>query len=184
MAALIVLNVDELTEEIPALTSSFAGLMQESIVMCLEHNSHSSGVNCDVKDMENHIANAEIIWNRPYSERIRRAFGGVRNAVERAGEGVAFLTVMAMTEYTVIERSSIGEGIDFWLGRAEDIDEFGFQRDARLEVKGISSAKEESTIIRETRKGIAQTKRSDHTGLPAYVIVSEFSRPVVYMVLR
>ena len=184
MSAPIVLNVDDLTEDIPALTRSFAGLMQEAIVMCLEHSGHASGVNGDLRDLENRIADVEIKWNGHYSERIQRAFGTVRNAVERAGEGIAFLTVLALTEYTVIERSSIGDGIDFWLGRNEDFDAFGFQRDARLEVKGISSAKEDSVIIREVRKGIEQTKRSDHTGLPAYVIVAEFSRPVVFMVLR
>ena len=102
----------------------------------------------------------------------------------KGGEGIAFLTIIAFTEYTVIERSQIGEGIDFWLARKEDVDEFSFQRDARMEVKGITEAEYESQIIGQVRNGIEQSKGSDDTGLPAYIIVTEFSRPVVYMVQR
>ena len=115
------------------------------------------------KDLEETLDTVEIKWKNSYSERIRRAFGEPRNAAERAGEGIAILTILAFTKYTAIERAPIGSGFDFWLGLREDADSFIFQRDARMEVKGVSDAEFPSEITREVRKGIKQTKRSDNT---------------------
>ena len=184
MASRTILDLDQLTIEIPALTESFAGQMQTAILMCFQPHCHSSGILCDLKDLEETLDTVEIKWKNSYSERIRRAFGEPRNAAERAGEGIAILTILAFTKYTAIERAPIGSGFDFWLGLREGADSFIFQRDARLEVKGVSDAEFPSEITREVRKGIKQTKRSDNTWLPAFVIVTEFSRPVIYMVQR
>ena len=184
MADPTVLDVDQLTIDVPALTTSFAKQMQEAIVMCLEPHSHASGVSCDLKDLEETLAGIEIRWMKSYSERIKRAFGEPRNAAERAGEGIAILTILAFTEYTAIERAPIGSGFDFWLGCKKDADRFIFQGEARMEAKGLSDAEFPSEITRVVRKGIEQTKRSDSTGLPAFVLATEFSRPVIYMVQR
>jgi len=56
-------------------------------------------------------------------------------------------------------------------------DEHGiFQRSARLEASGIFRGSEAIIKARVNQK-LAQTKPSDHVGLPAYVAVVEFSSP-------
>ncbi|MDE2949390.1 MAG: hypothetical protein OXT68_01370 [Chloroflexota bacterium] len=178
----IVLNVDDLTEDIPALTSSFARLMQEAIVMCMMPHNHASGVLCNLQDLESVLEEVRIDWKTSYSERIRRAFGAPRNAAERAGEGIAILTILALTEYTVFERAPIGNGFDFWLSRNDEDDQFPFQYEAGLEAKGLSHAQYPSQIVRAVNDGIDQIKNSDNADLPAWVLATEFSRPVIYLV--
>ncbi len=95
-----------------------------------------------------------------YSERIRRSFGTAANAAERAGEGIAILTILARTDYTVVERARIGDGFDFWLGRSDEDDQFPFQNEAGLEAKGRSHAQYISQIVRAVNDGIAQIRKS------------------------
>ena len=182
MTQTVILDLDDLTTDIPALTDSFAKQMQEAVVMCMTPHHHSSGVAGDIRDLDTVLAEFQIKWTTSYSERAKRAFGDARNAAERAGEGIAILTVLALTEYTVIERAPIGGGFDFWLSRRDDDDTFLFQRDAGLEVKSLSDAKYNSEIVRAVRRGIDQAQRANHAKLPLLVLAAEFSRPVIYMV--
>ena len=177
----IILDLDDLNTDIPALTYSFATQMKEAVVMCMTPHSHTSGIVCSLRDFERQIAEVHIRWKTMYSERIRRAFGTATNAAERAGEGIAILTILARTDYTVIERARIGDGFDFWLGLSDD-DQFPFQHEAGLEAKGLSNAQYPSQIVRAVNDGIDQIRASDNADLPAWVLAIEFSRPVIYMV--
>jgi len=150
--------------------------------MCMTPHNHASGVACNLRDLDQLLGEVKIKWQTLYSERIRRAFGEARNAAERAGEGIAILTILARTDYTVIERARIGDGFDFWLSRSDDDDEFLFQYEAGLEAKGLSYAQYPSQIAGAVNDGIGQIKKSDNADLPAWVLATEFSRPVIYMV--
>ena len=178
----IILDLDDLTTDIPALTDSFATQMQEAVVMCMTPHSHTSGILCNLRDFDQVHSEVKIIWKTLYSERIKRAFGTPRNAAERAGEGIAILTVLARTNYTVIERARIGDGFDFWLSPSDDDDRFPFQYEAGLEAKGLSCAQYPSQIVRAVNDGIDQIRNSKNANLPAWVLATEFSRPVIYMV--
>jgi hypothetical protein len=52
-----------------------------------------------------------------------------------------------------------------------------FQRMARLEVSGIRKGSR-SQINARVKQKTEQTRASDAEGLPAYIIVVEFSRPI------
>lgn len=187
MTDFIALKVDALTEyasegKVPALTRSFAGLMEEAIVMCMREHHHLSGIPCDIKDFTEVLARAEIVWVKEFTDRIARAFGSTSRAAELAGEGIAILTILAMTDYTIIERSIKGTGVDFWLGNIGSSTEEIVQRAARMEVKGRTQIESDGKIRSAVRKGMKQTVRSAATKLPVCVILTEFSRPVVYMV--
>ena len=179
------LDLEQLFEDLTGITEWLAGSCYEAILICLEHHGHESGVQSDLNSLEEKLAALEIVWTRQIDEKTRRAWGDPRNAVEDAAVGIAHLIIPKFTEYTVIERSNIGEGIDYWLGYKEDTDKFMFQRKARLEVSGILLDKQyPSQIKQRVRKRTEQTKQSDRSGLPAYVIVVEFGQPAVYMVKR
>lgn len=182
MAASIVLNVDDLTTDIPALTRSFAGLMQEAIAMCMREHNHLPGVSCDLRDFATVLARAEVVWTNEFTDRIAKAFGSTANAAELAGEGMAILTIIAMTDYTIVERSIKGSGVDFWLGHIEDTTEKTIQRAARMEVKGRTRIESDGRIHSAVRAGMKQTTRSAATKLPVCVVLTEFSRPIIYMV--
>ena len=182
MTEMVILDLDQLNEEIPALTNDFAGYLRQAILMCLQEHFHSSGVACSIKGLSRTIAAAEILWSGEFSTRIARLFGAPANAAEYAGEGIAILTILTTTDYTILERSNKGTGIDFWLGHRGASSEENFQRSARMEAKGRTRLDRESQIRSEVRKGLIQAGRSDDTNLPVYVILTEFSRPIIYMV--
>ena len=182
MAETVVLDLDDLTTDIPALTASLAIHMQEAVVMCMNPHNHVPGVLCAVRDLDDELDTVRIQWKLSYSELIRRAFGNTRNAAEKAGEAIAILTVTAFTDYTVVERARIGDGFDFWISRNDDDHDFLFQQTIGLECKGLSNASYPSEIVAAVNRGIKQIKESPNAKFPALVLATEFSRPVVYMV--
>ncbi|BAU14873.1 hypothetical protein LEP3755_54280 [Leptolyngbya sp. NIES-3755] len=92
-------------------------------------------------------------------------------------QGVAFLLILQLTDLTVIERSRKGTGFDYWLGSQDSATTLPFERMARLEVSGIRRGNRGQVNTRVKQK-IEQTRTSDAQGLPAYIIVVEFSRPI------
>jgi hypothetical protein len=74
-----------------------------------------------------------------------------------------------------VERSAKGTGIDYWVGDGRD--ERGiFQRAARLEVSGILKGDKAKIAARFAQK-TSQTRRSDKSEMPAYVVIVDFGGP-------
>jgi len=82
--------------------------------------------------------------------------------------------VVALTEYTVVERARKGPGFDYWLGKKDSVAPL-FQDKARLEVSGLRRGDDRSLESRVRRKA-KQIEASDR-GLPGLVAVVEFSSP-------
>ena len=181
MTEIIVLDLDKLSTGIPAVTPGFAMVMQEVVAMCMALRGHSTGVLCELRNLEVVLDEVRIVWNISYSERIRQGLTP-DEAAERAGEGIAILSVMSRTKYTVFERATIGNGYDFWLSQSDRDEQFPFQHEAGLEAKGLSYARYPSQIVRMVNVGLDQIMESPNADLPAWVVATEFSRPVVYMV--
>ena len=104
------------------------------------------------------------------------------------GAGVAILVILAFTEYTVLRRMDIDEktGMDYWLSKnanLSDLTENFLLGDARLEVAGRRPASTKS-IEKLVRDKLERSSRSDNTGKLAYVVVLEFSKPLVYFETR
>jgi hypothetical protein len=80
---------------------------------------------------------------------------------------------------TVLERSRKGTGFDWWLASQDNL----LQAAARLEVSGImrGSAKRINGRLKER---MAQTERSDPSGLTAYVAIVEFGGPTARVLRR
>lgn len=158
------------------LSPGFRLYIEEAARFCLDYNNHLDG---KMLEVDGHyqgrfelrwIALARDYWN---------SFSDHQAAVEHAAYGIAFLLMLALTEHRVIQRSAKGTGFDFWLGKRGVP---GFQSHARLEVSGI--------LLRPSRVGSrgaekqVQSRRSDSTGLPAYVVIVEFSCPKSRITLR
>lgn len=176
------LDLESLFSELPVMTDWYAGECYSALLVCLEHNNHRSGTEADLRDLNEMLARLELVWKKPIDDNDRRNWGGPSNAAERAGEGMAWLIIHRFTDYTVIRRSLKKTGVDFWLGNKEDVEKLVFQDKARMEAKGRTELKYDRQIQRVVNKALEQTEQSDNTKLPAYIVVTEFSRPVIYLV--
>ena len=151
---------------------SYGANLAEAAGVCLESQGHDQGVKIQVRG--HIVGDYSVEWPT-----IPEEHQGFRNdepkATEEGASGVAILLVELKTQYSVIEISRKGTGIDYWLGDSSDVT---FQYKARMEVSGIRKGNPSEVNARVNQK-LNQTKASDdlYGNLPAYVIVVEFGTP-------
>lgn len=184
MTETVVLDLDKLNQALPRVRASLINYIYDAAVYLLHHHRHETGLCCEIRSLDEKLNDAKLVWSRPYAEEMINTFGDTDYAVEFAAEAVACLTIRATTKYTAIKRSQRYDGVDFWLAESEDLDRFPFQFAARMESKGITKARYPSDIKAKVDEGIIQSKRSDESLLPVYIIVTDFGEPVIVKVQR
>lgn len=180
------LHLDSLTSGIPALTFSRANSHREACIWCLVECNHSNGVGLETtqpntKDKIEY----SISWNEESVDlsAIQRAYNE-DDGPEDGAVAIALLIVREFTDYTALKRSVTKTGIDYWLCYKSGSSQIFGKESARLEVSGILKENAGNTVKRRRKKKIDQTKQSDDTLFPVYVVVVEFSKPKAEMVLR
>ncbi len=171
------LILSELEEGMPGMTPEGGRCLAQAASICLEDQKHTSGVQLSV-DGDFSLA-FRLIWDVT-TDQMRRSWDDPDFTAEQGAYAIAALLISHLTGLTVFERSRKGTGIDYWLGSDGDI---LFQKKARLEVSGILRGGE-TEIRARLRQKKEQTKRSDGTALPAYVIIVEFGEPSAKVVKR
>ncbi|QDU42270.1 hypothetical protein Mal52_07260 [Symmachiella dynata] len=166
------LDLHLLGGKIPGLTDSLGQMHAEAAAVCLEHNEHAQGVSLLVKGDSQIFP---LSWPK-VTHQMLRAYADLQDATEMGACGIAILLIMEMTDLTVVERSWKGTGFDYWLGRSDEHDGLPFQNRARLEVSGLLDGSD-SRLTSRVRQKLEQTKISDSTRLPAFVIVVDFGPP-------
>ena len=117
-------------------------------------------------------------------EAINRAYNK-DDGPEQGAEAIAFLLIKERTDYTAIRRSITATGIDYWLGYKIDSQHQLFSRaSARLEVSAILRQTATNNPKYRVQTKLEQTKQSDYTSFPAYVVVVEFSQPLSKVTVR
>jgi hypothetical protein len=169
-----VLNLQSLNQGLPAITPAFGAAIAEAGAICLTNEAHEPGVTLKVEG--EFSTTFKLDW-QPVTEQTRRCWNDEEYTTEQAAYGIAFLLILQLTKFTVIERSRKGTGFDYWLGIQDSFTTLPFQRMARLEVSGIRKGNRAQINARVKQK-TEQTRASDVQGLPAYIIVVEFSRPI------
>ena len=109
------------------------------------------------------------------NEQDEGTWADLQEATEYGAYGVAIILALRLTQTPRVERSAKGTGVDYWVGDGKDRRGI-FQRTARLEVSGILRG-DEGKIAARLREKLSQTKRSNSTGLPVYVVIVDFGRP-------
>ena len=152
----------------------YGSFLAEAASHCLRHSGHPNPVDlCIAGDVS---LRASFMWCG-VTEQEESTWADLQEATEYGAYGVAILVVLRLTDATRIERSAKGTGIDYWVGDGKD--ERGiFQRTARLEVSGILKGDKTKVAARLAEK-LSQTRQSDKTGMPAYVVIVEFGSPEV-----
>ena len=170
----------KLAEGLPAVTPAFGSALAEAGAICFEEQNHSNGV--ELKVNGTFAATYKVYWQKVTAQMLR-CWNDYEVTTEHAAYGVAFLLILDLTEYTVIERRRKGDGFDYWLGKGKNEDELPFQKKARLEVSGIRRGNH-SRVWARVRQKLEQVKPSDSLGLPAYIVVVEFSTPLSKVVKK
>lgn len=174
----LILPLSDLAKGRDGITAAFGECLSQAASVCLEDQSHKSGVHLNVDGDFNRIFG--IIWGTTTGQ-MRRCWADPEVATEHGAYGIAALLIPVLTNLTIVERSRKGTGFDFWLSPMP-ADEVLFQKKARLEVSGIRKGSE-SEIKARLRQKKEQTKRSDGI-LPAYIVIVEFGEPKSRVVKR
>ena len=171
------LNLNSLVAgAIPAIPPGLGAMLAEAASICLESQGHTAGN--VVLVVSGYVSKRYSLMWSPTTPQTFRGFNDSQFATEHGAVGIAVLIAHNELEHTVVEASRKGTGFDWWLGEG---DEQTFQHKGRLEVSGIRAGSIQDIDTRVRRK-LIQISRSDDSGLPAYVIVVEFGRPVARVV--
>ena len=155
---------------IPAISKAVGAMLAEAGSVCLEAQGHSPNANLTVTgDIDDCFL---LKWSPVPSEALP-SWQDEEDTTEHGACAIAVLLADKELDYRVIRTSARGTGFDYWLG---DVGTELFQDKARLEVSGIRQGVA-SQIRQRVRQKLRQTRKSDSTGLPVYVIVVEFGQP-------
>lgn len=177
----VILDLQQLREGIPGLTTALGDVHSESAAVCLENQGHSETVDLEVQNSDEQQYQ---LVRQPVTDTMRRAYFDLQRATELGACGVAILLAREVTGLTAIQQSRKGGGFDYYLGPANQTeDTLPFQNSARLEVSGILSGTDKQFGARVKLK-LHQSQPSDDTGLPAIAVVVEFGRPQAQVAKR
>jgi len=159
-----------------ALAPGYAAAMLEAAVVCFDDQNHESGISLPVTLTDQGDKNAILVhWNLEISENIRKSYQEPSRTTDYGAMCIAvLLSTVLVKNCNSVEPTVGNNGFDFYL--CDEEDEYNFYL-ARLEVSGIRKESKTNTI--EKRVGVKkqQTRRSDNSGLPAYICVTEFGTP-------
>jgi hypothetical protein len=167
----LTLNFDALKSGQLGVLAVYGSFLAEAAAHCLRCNDHLNPALLHITgDLR---TSGSLAWDA--GERDDGTWADLQEATEYGAYGVAIIVALPLTETPRVERSAKGPGVDYWIGEGKDQRGI-FQRAARLEVSGILKG-DEAKITARLKQKLAQTSRSDKTGLPAYVVIVDFGRP-------
>ncbi|MBQ8065271.1 MAG: hypothetical protein IJ200_06410 [Prevotella sp.] len=157
---------------LPGITPVEGANLYENCVVELHRCGHSEQVILSLTGITTDTC--KLIWEDAFNEQLDRTYADEQSVTERSAVCISVLLALSLTNYTVIERSRRGTGIDYMLG---DKDDPLFMPKARLEISGIKRETVKNTVTTRYQQKQEQTSISDHTQLPAYISIVEFSTP-------
>ncbi len=161
------LDVTEMVERHPGLSSGATGAMVEAAAVALERR-HVSPVDLSVTDGKAHATFA-FFWMAP-SERAKLAWNDMARATEWAAEAIAVLSIEAMRGLVVVRRAPRGSRADYYIGRPGD----SFEDAVLLEVAGTDDHSIKSLLAEKLSQAASNPDR-----LPALAAVVRLREPSV-----
>lgn len=144
----------------------------EAASVCLDNQGHKSGKEIKIEgDLEGQF---KLVWKK-ITQQIRSSRNDLEDAVEGGACCLAMLVIEKLTSLKVTKQSQKRTGFDYWLGEGN---EPGIQGLARLEVSGILKGTK-GQINQRLKEKMRQTQKSDNLNIPAYIVIVEFSQPIM-----
>lgn len=144
----------------------------QAAATCLEENGFRGSAVLHLKgDVQ---AEMTLNWE-PLSTNIKDMNHDLVDATERGACCIAFLMIHQWTPFKILRQSRRKTGFDYWL--TDKTATFPFRDTARLEISGILNG-DRSEIKSRIKQKETQINQSAALGLPAYIIVTEFSQPL------
>lgn len=177
MEALEEIFVNDFKNVCPEISGIQCASYAEGCAVALEEQGHQPPIELLVDgDFSRRYA---LLWEKPSS---KRGWKEPRDFAEAGAIALAFHLTTRLTEYQVIEQAPIGKGgFDYYLGYKEDhpnYDPDNFMN-ARLEISGTNKGIKE--LSNRVQKKLEQVKPSDSWNIPAYIAVTDFSKPVTFI---
>ena len=175
----------------PAITAAIGNALAEAGAVCLAANRHQPGVPLIIRGRADR--RYRLVWPLPPAQ-AALGWNDPAEAVEEGAAGIAVLLANREIGSLAIARSWKGTGFDYLLGDADTrnmseaeravrsewakvLEDTSLVPRGRLEVSGILNGSD-SQVSARVRHKLEQTNRSDPWGIPAFVIVVEFGRPL------
>lgn len=166
------LDIETIKEGMPGITPAIGNYLYENCIVSLNLAGHASGVELHVNGLCEAIY--QLYWEGQLTDQMTRSYKDDIEFTEQGAVCISVLMAKRLTDYTIIERSWRGTGIDYWLGYEDDP---LMQRIARLEISGIKTESATNTSSARYEQKVKQTELSDNTNIPAYISIVEFSTP-------
>lgn len=159
-----------------ALALGYATAMLEAAVVCFSDQEHQSDLELPVIINDRSDKKAiQLHWDLKISKNIRKSYQEPSRTTDYGAMCIAVLLSTLLVENCNAVEPTIGNnGFDFYL--CDEEDEYNFYL-ARLEVSGIRKESKTNTVAKRVGIKKQQTRRSDNSGLPAYICVTEFGTP-------
>ena len=162
-------------EQYCTLTSAWCSYLSEGACVCLEKFGHQPGVKLMVEcDFE---ASFVLNWKKLPPTTID-SWEDLEKAVEFAAYAIALILVWQLTSYKIVRQARRGTKIDYWLG--EKSAQNPAQTKGKLEVSGILKGSIGQMNFRVKEK--SERAKSAKDKKLTFIVVAEFSRPLVKMI--
>lgn len=170
------LTLEELKDDLVCFSIVQSEFWKENSIVALESQNHITGCNLSLEGDQ--IMTIPVNWSSDFK---RAGYTEKKKYTEKGAEALSFLLAMKLTDYDIVEESTIGTGIDYWLGFDEsngNYDDLNLYH-ARLEISGILKETKKNNIERRVKEKKNQADSGDktYTHLPAYISIIEFSNP-------
>ncbi|MGB0930559.1 MAG: hypothetical protein ACPGVB_07275 [Chitinophagales bacterium] len=171
------LDLDKLKTGIPVISKKIGAFLAEAAAICLHMNGYQTGVKLTVEGEIEEIVTIE--WNDKITDDVLNSWNDAREATEFGATALAILLLLDYTDFTHFIRAYQGTGIDYWLGKGKYTGEVlpTGDRKGRLEISGILKKSRGNTVNTRINQKKKQSKKTDSTKLPVYIVVVEFSEP-------
>lgn len=168
----MIVNLSDITLGMPGISPIVGADLMENCMTMFHRCGHTIPTQLCMSGINNETVS--IQWEDNVNDQVERSHADTTENTELSAVCLSVLLIRLFTDYTVVSRSRIGTGFDYWLGKNDDP---LFTPLARLEISGIEKESPSNTIEIRYKQKEKQVAASDETGLPAYISIIEFGTP-------
>lgn len=172
------LDLDKLKLGFPGINRVVGQNFHQATVYCMVKNGHKSGIEIKLKGKKEETIS--LTWEEKLPNDIADSWNDEEELTEYAATGLALLIITELTPYLAVRRCKKGSGGDYWLAKKQIEGIYKFE--AMLEISGIQKETSNNSSKSRLNQKKKQLKSSPFFKdlVNAFVIVSEFSKPVIH----